>query len=101
RHTRFSRDWSSDVCSSDLTTQVLLGCLALAGAWILDFALWQDAGIDPEASAQGALIMAFLSLEGFLVGVAVLMGAYLALRTSRKIGRASCRERGECWEASG
>src|SRR5690606_40842363 len=67
------------------TTQVLLGCLALAGAWILDFALWQDAGIDPEASAQGALIMAFLSLEGFLVGVAVLMGAYLALRTSRNM----------------
>lgn len=67
------------------TTQVLLGCLASASAWILDFALWQDAGIDPEASAQGALIMAFLSLEGFLVGVAVLMGAYLALRTSRNM----------------
>src|SRR5690606_40582520 len=24
RHTRFSRDWSSDVCSSDLTLTVLL-----------------------------------------------------------------------------
>src|SRR5690606_40810548 len=25
RHTRFSRDWSSDVCSSDLGTEVFLG----------------------------------------------------------------------------
>src|SRR5690606_39719612 len=25
RHTRFSRDWSSDVCSSDLLPQTLLG----------------------------------------------------------------------------
>src|SRR5690606_32411818 len=24
RHTRFSRDWSSDVCSSDLTTRVVV-----------------------------------------------------------------------------
>src|SRR5690606_28864284 len=27
RHTRFSRDWSSDVCSSDLVTQLLIQCL--------------------------------------------------------------------------
>src|SRR5690606_40843685 len=26
RHTRFSRDWSSDVCSSDLTLKRLDGC---------------------------------------------------------------------------
>src|SRR5690606_40967361 len=37
RHTRFSRDWSSDVCSSDLRTCVLLlGVLAgIYPAWSL------------------------------------------------------------------
>src|SRR5690606_40336871 len=32
RHTRFSRDWSSDVCSSDLrdSAACLLGCLYLS-----------------------------------------------------------------------
>src|SRR5690606_41132244 len=29
RHTRFSRDWSSDVCSSDLVTTVLLVAFAV------------------------------------------------------------------------
>src|SRR5690606_40811433 len=29
RHTRFSRDWSSDVCSSDLVERVALGALVL------------------------------------------------------------------------
>src|SRR5690606_40334822 len=28
RHTRFSRDWSSDVCSSDLTAVLALGLLS-------------------------------------------------------------------------
>src|SRR5690606_39513244 len=31
RHTRFSRDWSSDVCSSDLTIQELAKFLLRAG----------------------------------------------------------------------
>src|SRR5690606_41145933 len=30
RHTRFSRDWSSDVCSSDLTIFAALGSLFFA-----------------------------------------------------------------------
>src|SRR5690606_40960273 len=56
RHTRFSRDWSSDVCSSDLSgtmrNQVahiaaLFGrrlTLWFAVAWNLMFALWIAAG---------------------------------------------------------
>src|SRR5690606_39521672 len=31
RHTRFSRDWSSDVCSSDLAAQLADGALELLG----------------------------------------------------------------------
>src|SRR5690606_39763438 len=46
RHTRFSRDWSSDLCSSDLgalglaivlscTTRLNVGLLALGLAWVI------------------------------------------------------------------
>src|SRR5690606_39476871 len=31
RHTSFSRDWSSDVCSSDLVPAILAGCKAYYG----------------------------------------------------------------------
>src|SRR5690606_40935479 len=33
RHTRFSRDWSSDVCSSDLWSGTLRGGSSAAGPW--------------------------------------------------------------------
>src|SRR5690606_1673526 len=48
RHTRFSRDWSSDVCSSDLTSTSLAMLLALVVANIfkpgagMELALFQD-----------------------------------------------------------
>src|SRR2546421_7005194 len=32
RHTRSDRDWSSDVCSSDLVVQQLQGCSGYAGS---------------------------------------------------------------------
>src|SRR5690606_40089685 len=32
RHTRFSRDWSSDVCSSDLSSSTIPTCVANAAA---------------------------------------------------------------------
>src|SRR5437870_8906834 len=31
RHTRWPRDWSSDVCSSDLVAETLFGILLIAG----------------------------------------------------------------------
>src|SRR5690606_26539583 len=34
RHTRFSRDWSSDVCSSDLIRKVVTGILAPVFRWL-------------------------------------------------------------------
>src|SRR5690606_40370055 len=33
RHTRFSRDWSSDVCSSDLVAGLVALPLAMVGGW--------------------------------------------------------------------
>jgi cytochrome c oxidase subunit I+III len=66
-------------------TQVLLAGGMIALAWGLDFTTWRDAGLDPELSAQAALIMAFLAQQGMLAAVAVLMAIYLAMRTSRDL----------------
>src|SRR5690606_40412170 len=66
RHTRFSRDWSSDVCSSDLnsTSETKAGKLSMsrpfAGnsrdkytAWMPNFIEWaQNEGIDLEFIAN-------------------------------------------------
>src|SRR5690606_39909461 len=45
RHTRFSRDWSSDVCSSDLTMRLDAGKLLIVGIFVFalfaaGFAVW-------------------------------------------------------------
>src|SRR5690606_40024289 len=81
RHTRFSRDWSSDVCSSDL----LEGGVA-------------------ETVVSGALLRVFQALIGgadrletrFRIraaGILVRVVAHRELAIGRQIGRASCRER--------
>src|SRR5207247_4117157 len=41
RHTRSTRDWSSDVCSSDLTTRTRLGCGTLAAASCCVLCTWE------------------------------------------------------------
>jgi cytochrome c oxidase subunit I+III len=67
------------------TTQVIIAGALMVAAWLLDWRAWQGSGIDPEASAQGAIVMALLALQGMLVAVSVLMALYLALRTSRNM----------------
>jgi cytochrome c oxidase subunit I+III len=66
-------------------TQVLLGTAAIALAWAIDWRSWHGAGLDPELTAQAALVMAFVTQQGLLIAVAVLMALYLALRTARDI----------------
>src|SRR5690625_7531640 len=66
RHTRWPRDWSSDVCSSDLL------------AWMIEAAL--DCGILDHPGQLG-------------LGGGVVEGNGDA--AGEQIGRASCRERGE------
>ena len=56
-----------------------LAALALAADWFS----WRAQGIDPELTSQGAFSHALLALQGQLVAVVVLMGVYLAARTSR------------------
>src|SRR5690606_39603839 len=63
RHTRFSRDWSSDVCSSDLDVMLVLFCLwrglrqgPLSGEAVaaLDGAVapWRDQVVRPLRGAR-------------------------------------------------
>src|SRR5690606_41144426 len=88
RHTRFSRDWSSDVCSSDLgadaKTSVLPTYPILAGqhADFLEHALNAY-----KRGAAGAPASANIRNNA-------VMGA-MAAPLSLKIGRASCRGRVE------
>src|SRR5690606_40521620 len=100
RHTRFSRDWSSDVCSSDLisipnTYQEVeprpQGLLAFFKSPI-------------KGIIEAADIIFLVLIIGGLIGIMNLTGAFDAgiswlAKTLKgheyvlKIGRASCRER--------
>src|SRR5690606_39540051 len=82
RHTRFSRDWSSDVCSSDRESP------------------WPpfhvDQGYAPEDST--VLVVAAEAPHNVIDGgsttaLGVLGSMVDAMRSGGKIGRASCRER--------
>src|SRR5690606_39610934 len=82
RHTRFSRDWSSDVCSSDL----MIGSLGVLD----DVTVTQSATVAELAHANPE------SSFGELYGAASRIGrAHIGSVVNTKIGRASCRERGE------
>src|SRR5690606_39342205 len=78
RHTRFSRDWSSDVCSSDLPRQafrtVAWACLGTLQANLAHLAL------DADALAAAAFVHHSRA-------------ALARLLAALEIGRASCRER--------
>src|SRR5690606_40788234 len=83
RHTRFSRDWSSDVCSSDLGGH---GCISVA------------ANVAPELCAQFQEAMLAGDYARALELNDKLFPLHMALFTDAspgptKIGRASCRER--------
>src|SRR5699024_11988798 len=79
RHTRSKRDWSSDVCSSDLTTmtinRILFTGALIAGAFLISACQAQTPGSD--ASADSASMTKEMTVY------------------HDQIGRASCRERVE------
>src|SRR5690606_40669113 len=92
RHTRFSRDWSSDVCSSDLIAfgaeVITLTVLGYLGARSRDLFI-----------GEGMLFIgAYLFVGKWLHDVIYFTIAGAAVRghtVTRQIGRASCRERGD------
>src|SRR5690606_39527264 len=88
RHTRFSRDWSSDVCSSDLGRAhdepgSHPGCTRTAEAG--------GRGLDPAGPR--------LAKQSAALGTGQPGKWFLVAERGPKIGRASCRERAESWGA--
>src|SRR5690606_40386172 len=75
RHTRFSRDWSSDVCSSDLVLSVVT-TFALGMFLAMVF---NDPRLRGRRVYRTLMILPY-AMPGFLAAL--------------QIGRASCRERG-------
>src|SRR5439155_16051007 len=98
RHTRWPRDWSSDVCSSDLEVVdaahhldserhravLALEALAELGELLADR---RDRVRTLTAEQEARMEDHQLGARG--------------LRDPGEIGRASCRERGEVWERGG
>src|SRR5256886_4870918 len=79
RHTRFDCDWSSDVCSSDLTID---GFSSSATTAFRDVDLWLKAEYvpTPRAGASYQILSSDWHRDGGVL-------------TDAQIGRASCRER--------
>src|SRR5439155_16965658 len=90
RHTRWPRDWSSDVCSSDLEL------MALA---VDEFVGEQEIVLKSMSTFTGRLngIAGATILADGSVALVVDIGALIEYQTRRRreIGRASCRERVE------
>src|SRR5690606_40554532 len=95
RHTRFSRDWSSDVCSSDLWNKV--SNMAFTVSVLAALAVFFPVRFGWLA-LEGPV--AFVSDLLAVIGVGVIAGlmafGFFGPRVGRiEIGRAACRERRE------
>src|SRR5262245_62329667 len=88
RHTRCLSDWSSDVCSSDLGNILVT---AAGEPKILDFGVARATDADVQMTAH--------TEAGDLIGTLGYMSPEQV--GGEKIGRASCRERGEVWGGDG
>src|SRR5690606_40325483 len=92
RHTRVSRDWSSDVCSSDLVLAVVLVFAAeqqlMLQAAELQFAAQFELA---DAVVPGGFALAKAPRQGAVVARQGLV--FRGIAGQFEIGRASCRER--------
>src|SRR5207247_8221122 len=95
--TRSTRDWSSDVCSSDLKTARRAALrAALASRHAAGTLLVVDDLRLPEPKTKRMIeCLRGLGLEGASVLIVLARADAAIQRAARKIGRASCRERGE------
>src|SRR5690606_41021973 len=91
RHTRFSRDWSSDVCSSDLLATELEAA---------------EAASPPDATKVAGLKALIQQTDAEYTRVQKAVSESPAFRTAiaatigNQIGRASCRGRVQTWEGA-
>src|SRR5690606_40601178 len=86
RHTRFSRDWSSDVCSSDLIAAPVSEFGDDTHDETMVATVAERLGIDPSRASR---------LVSEMVEAGYARRAVSQADARRKIGRASCRERVE------
>src|SRR5690606_39391005 len=94
RHTRFSRDWSSDVCSSDL---IALGAIPYfdnshegQGEWLSTPRAWPLTVVGAVVGTVGTTLLVFFDES-----------MHVRIYEGIKIGRASCRERGKSGAIAG
>src|SRR5206468_9375183 len=100
RHTRSDRDWSSDVCSSDLHARernyIDVGS-AIGDFWILDLRGLRWLTRSGRCASFFANNLPHLLDRATELALAEESGA----AHEHKIGRASCRERVEMWVGAG
>src|SRR5690606_40890756 len=88
RHTRFSRDWSSDVCSSDLAHKIRTEKIAIKDVKLRTF-------IADDSSRDDLVAHVYDVTYGVIKPQDNLVIIDDSIVRGNKIGRASCRERGE------
>src|SRR5256885_12250968 len=98
RHTRLQGDWSSDVCSSDLTGFMGDGINDAPALRAADIGISVDSAVDIAKEAADIILLekSLMVLEqGVIEGRRTFsnMLKYIRMTASSKIGRASCRER--------
>src|SRR5690606_39838441 len=91
RHTRFSRDWSSDVCSSDLVLPAFIDSVDTVFAMTIHKSQGSEFNevlvVLPDSEE-----MELLTRE-LLYTAVTRAREKVIIQTKEKIGRASCRER--------
>src|SRR5690606_40117204 len=93
RHTRFSRDWSSDVCSSDLLTEP--SCVAYNAVVVNSRLKPGDRVVVIGPGTIGILCAAMARLNGAEVAVVGLEGDQKRLETAKQ--RSEERRVGKGW----
>src|SRR3712207_9051477 len=110
RHTRYWRDWSSDVCSSDLLSDIILKSFIARRTWgmragfglrIIGSRHSSDATRLREFAARNRLLHVWIELEEDPGGAEALLERFgakpsetpVVIWQGEEIGRASCRER--------
>src|SRR5207249_6325510 len=97
RHTRSKRDWSSDVCSSDLYNLTLASMvLAVLNAnhhWPIGWAILAALGSSVAVGVVNGAFVIIFGIDPFIVTLGTGTFVYGVVQ----IGRASCRERGCIW----
>src|SRR5690606_39733216 len=84
RHTRFSRDWSSDVCSSDLDIRMYLKTAALITMFLVSFT-FVVVGVQPYWLYLLVWIATGISVAG--IGFCVMHDANHDRSEERRVGK--------------